>query len=304
MSVRIVPDAKHFSSGTRTTKDVGEMLPRAFEQVRAREAHNLQVHGPSTPEQDAKYLEQHATRTKRNPELHYLHGKAYDLRPFFSQHPGGKDILVMTQGLVDSTATFESYHAFANRPSIMKQLEKYRVVEADEDASDHGLYAFEEDGFYRTLTRRVRAEFGATGPDADKRSLTKETKANTFWAVKVSVQIVLSAVFFYGAFLSGDRFKVWQQCVLAVLAANFFIQWGFTVMHDACVLVADHLARADARLGGHVCQVALCHCAAQPLDQRLCHARVVRAEPVDLPRLVRFRSRASRQPQLCCEDAH
>jgi len=157
----------------------------------------------------------------------------------------------MTQGLVDSTPLFESYHAFANRPMIVKQLEKYRVTDSEEDeaahANDHGLYAFEENGFYRTLVRRVRAEFGAVGPDADKKSLTKETKANWFWLLKISTQMFLSAVFFYLTFFTGARFSTPTLCVLALFAGNFFIQWGFTVMHDAshfAIAPRNHWANA------------------------------------------------------------
>jgi cytochrome b involved in lipid metabolism len=96
-----------------------------------------------------------ATLTKRNPLFHYIHGKPYDLRRFMATHPGGSDILLMSQGIVDATPMFESYHAMANRPSIMSQLEKYRVVDSDEDeikhAHDNGMYSFKDDGVHTNV---------------------------------------------------------------------------------------------------------------------------------------------------------
>ncbi len=302
MAARIIPDQKFFSTGTVSLEDIAkpEVKAKALGEVKHREQYVATIKPKSNPQEDREYLNQHATQTKRNPEYHYIHGKAYDLRPFFDKHPGGKDILVMTQGLVDSTPLFESYHAFANRPYIMQQLEKYRVEDAHEDPNDHGLYTFEETGFYRTLTRRVRAEFGATGPDADRMSLTKQTKANWFWVAKISTQMVLSAVFFALTFFSGDRFPVWQQCIFAVLAGNFFIQWGFTVMHDAshfAIAPRNHWAnsfftRVWCAMSLWVCRVWMLHHAVlhhaytgtPTLDPDLYHALTFVRKHPDTPR--------------------
>jgi cytochrome b involved in lipid metabolism len=270
MSTSHMIDAKYMTHGTVLTPDA-KTEQKAMHEVKAREdfvraraskrpaaasvnpqdGDEVPAAASSNPQaEDDKFLTQHATLTKRNPLFHYIHGKPYDLRPFFDKHPGGKDILVMTQGLVDATPLFESYHAFANRPSIMKQLEAYRVAGNDADeqehANDHGMYAFEEDGFYRTLTRRIRAEFGAEGANADKRTLTKETKANAFWVAKCSTQFALSMAFLYMTFFS-QGYSTLQLCGFAVLAGNFFIQWGFTVMHDAshfAIAPRNHWANA------------------------------------------------------------
>jgi cytochrome b involved in lipid metabolism len=36
-------------------------------------------------------------------KLWHVHGKSYDLVPMLRSHPGGEDILIMSQGLPDCT---------------------------------------------------------------------------------------------------------------------------------------------------------------------------------------------------------
>jgi len=202
-----------------------------------------------------------ATQTKLNPLFHYIHGRAYDMRPFFAQHPGGKDILIMTQGLIDATPAFESLHAFANRPDILRQLERYAV---DAPCVSPTLYTFADDGFYRTLVRRVRSEFGAQG---DAQSITHLVKADKYWLAKVSVQVAVSLVSFALCFLSGNTFSTAEQCVFAAVAGCFFMQWCFTVMHDAShyavvsrsPLVNTFLTRTWTAMGFWVCRVWMLH---------------------------------------------
>lgn len=166
---------------------------------------------------------------------HYIHGKAYDLRPFYSKHPGGRNILEMTAGLVDSTAVFESYHAMANMPSIMKQLAAYRVT--DEEIEEQGLvlpqpmYAFDKDGFWYTLRTRVRAHFGVHKEAA---SATKASKANSLWWAKFFLFSGAWLVAYLVAITSVlGNFGTPIRAVSALLAGMFFIQWGFNAMHDA-----------------------------------------------------------------------
>jgi len=91
------------------------------------------------------------------------------------------------------------------------------------------IYSFDEDGFYRTVKRRVRAKFG--GIDDGKDSLTKVTKANFAWAAKVLTQFSLYVLFFSLAFRKrGLSTPVAMIC--AFLSGMFIIQWGLTAMHD------------------------------------------------------------------------
>lgn len=204
-------------------------------------------------------------------KYHSIHGKYYDLELFMkeSKHPGGSDILLMTRGLVDSTPLFESYHAMGNRDSILSQLEKYRVIsDADNGVKEekpHGMFSFDEKGFYRTVTKRVRQYFiEKNGKEKDDgKSLTHLTKADKWWIMKVSLQFIASLTFYYFAFLStkiptiqiaiprsaDNEVGKFNQTIIdennrlhseerindmiyAFISGCFFIQWGFTVMHD------------------------------------------------------------------------
>jgi fatty acid desaturase len=165
---------------------------------------------------------------------HYLHGKVYDLREFYSKHPGGDSILKMTAGLPDATSMFESYHAFADRDNIMKRLQKYEVTaEMDAEAVARRpaqLFSFEQDGFYMTLLRRVRAKFGATKPGQTE-NINANVKANQEWVIKVGTQMGINLICYMLAFVF--RLPTVVAMVFAFLAGWFQIQWGFTVFHDA-----------------------------------------------------------------------
>ncbi len=245
----------------------------------------------------------HTHVTKRNKNYHYIHGKPYDLRSFMKNHPGGEGILKMTQGLVDSTPLFESYHAFANRPMIMKQLEGYRVIDSEEDEkeheNDHGMYSFEENGFYKTLTRRVRSYYDKEGVNTDKKSLTSVTKANGAWFAKVLAQFSLAVAFFSLAFFN-KSLPLPVSIICAMLAGSFQIQWGFTAMHDAshfAIAPRNHwsneiICRVWCALSWWVCRIWMLHHAvlhhaftgASNLDPDLYHMMpFVRKHP-DVPR--------------------
>lgn len=154
--------------------------------------------------------------TQKTRKLWYIHGKAYDLREFFGNHPGGKEALIMAQGL-NCTELFESYH-FARRPPEFL-LERFRVskenthldkkvleddlfeleslndLEKDELLGERFL--FEENGFYNTIKRRVRAHF-------EKNNL--QARGTTFWQVIAIIQLVSIFFLMYPAFIMGNIF--------------------------------------------------------------------------------------------------
>jgi fatty acid desaturase/cytochrome b involved in lipid metabolism len=231
------PTSEHVDKALKLVKERdGEVEKKLYLELKRKNLNDAAIE-----EQMKDIVEQHSIRgqplpqhmSKHNQNYHYIHGKPYDLRKFFKHHPGGKDILEMTQGLIDATPLFESYHAFANRPSIMKQLERYRVELTKEEelayeVNDSGIYTFEDDGFYRTVTRRVREHFGATG---DNMSVTKNTKADVWWLMKISTQFALFVVFYYLSFFD-KTLSTPLACGCALLAGLFLIQFGFTTMHD------------------------------------------------------------------------
>lgn len=78
-----------------------------------------------------------------------IHEKLYDLTEFLGRHPGGQEWLKITKG-VDITEQFETHHITS---VAEKMLPKFYV----RDAALPRNYktTFEENGFYKTLQRRV-----------------------------------------------------------------------------------------------------------------------------------------------------
>ncbi|XP_063225469.1 cytochrome b5-related protein-like [Bacillus rossius redtenbacheri] len=94
-----------------------------------------------------------------------VHDDLYDLSGWLDQHPGGADWLQLTKG-TDITEAFEAYHISQLPEQI---LGSYRVRDAV--TKRNSPYTFKEDGFYRTLKRRVRRELGdqRSGPTAESK---------------------------------------------------------------------------------------------------------------------------------------
>nr|XP_018906532.1 PREDICTED: cytochrome b5-related protein-like isoform X2 [Bemisia tabaci] len=78
-----------------------------------------------------------------------IHDKLYDLHGFMEKHPGGAQWLEITKG-TDCTESFESHHLGGKAEAI---LPKYFAREAS--APRNSPYTFHDDGFYRTLKKRV-----------------------------------------------------------------------------------------------------------------------------------------------------
>jgi len=130
----------------------------------------------------------------------YIHGQAYDLTNFLPHHPGGRDPLLMGQGL-NCTELFETYH-FKNRPSE-ELLKKYRVKVdmsqyTDEEKED--LFAerflFEEKGFYKTMKQRVREHFES--------KKNYEIKGGPWWQLAAFVEMIALVFMPYPVFVLGS----------------------------------------------------------------------------------------------------
>jgi hypothetical protein len=81
-----------------------------------------------------------------------VHDKLYDLTDFIKQHPGGSEWLEMTKG-VDITEQFEAHHI---TDMAEKTLEKFFVRNAQQ--SRNYKITFDENGFFKTLKRKVAAK--------------------------------------------------------------------------------------------------------------------------------------------------
>jgi cytochrome b involved in lipid metabolism len=169
---------------------------------------------------------------KLSTELWCLHGEFYDLTNFISTHPGGTTILNMSKGMEDATPLMESYHAFANHEYIRKTMAKYKVDYVPKDAETRvkpkTVYGFDKDGFYATLTRRVRAHFGST---KEGESVTKNIKANKWWVFKVATQSVLFAGMYGMAFFMPNLPRM-ESVGFAAGAGLMLIAVGMNAMHD------------------------------------------------------------------------
>lgn len=168
---------------------------------------------------------------KTSKDLWFLHGKYYDLEEFIPFHPGGSTVLKMSMGLEDATPLFESYHAFANLEYIRKAMKQYEIdyvpADAETRSKTETTYLFEENGFYKTVVRRVRAHFGST---KENESVTKRIKTNTWWNFKVGSLTVLYCIAYTLAFFVPD---VPMNYLFAAAAGSLIFMIGFTAMHDA-----------------------------------------------------------------------
>lgn len=146
-----------------------------------------------------------------------INGIIYDLNSFLDLHPGGRSILESCIGEDDLTATFESYHSMVNMDKIKKTMKKYEIGKYDYDSCNP---SFNENGFYRTLQKRV------------KLSLGKNTKSNLDVFFKSSLQtIIFSLSFFYSFYC--HSFGLFYRIFFAALSGHMALQMLFCIMHDA-----------------------------------------------------------------------
>merc|ERR1712232_636466 len=141
----------------------------------------------------------------------------------------------------------------ADRDGILKKLQGYMVnPEDDPEAWERRpaqLFSFKEGGFYDTVVKRVRKEFGATTDKLDE-SVSINVKANHEWTIKVATQVFLNLFFYALAFILPVPMAV--SIPAAFLAGMFQIQWGFTAFHDASHFA---LGKRNYWLNDKVCRV-------------------------------------------------
>ena len=144
-----------------------------------------------------------------------IHGKIYDLNLFLDKHPGGKQILEISMGEDDLTASFESYHAFSDMEKIKKIMKKYEIGNCEPPK-----VTFKPNGFYRTLQKRVIKE------------LKNNTKSDWKWFLKTIIQSIIFFYCFYFSFYNTAVNTIYRT-ITAIIAAHMWVQLGFCVMHDA-----------------------------------------------------------------------
>lgn len=136
-----------------------------------------------------------------------IHDALYDLTEFVERHPGGPEWIKLTKG-TDITEVFETHHITTRAENL---LPKYKVRDAKEPRNVR--LTFKEDGFYRTLKRRVREKF---------QEIDKEPIKTT----KLIIDSLLSAAFGF-AFLA-----VTFNSYLAAAASGLCVSWTMISAHN------------------------------------------------------------------------
>lgn len=114
-----------------------------------------------------------------------IHGKMYDLEKFMDMHPGGRVWLALTRG-TDATQAVEAYHLDGARVEAV--LSHYYVRDVKSDEFEHGdRFTFEENGFFRTLRRRVlerlRTKAGSVATTREATAATTSMKTASAVAI-------------------------------------------------------------------------------------------------------------------------
>lgn len=150
-----------------------------------------------------------------------IHNKYYDLTKFIDHHPGGREVLLRTQGERDLSAMFETYHAFSDIESIKKSLQKYEVAHDPIDQKNGAggknvLYDFTK---YHELVAEVKKIY------PNRASI----KATPFWVLINIINFALYVIFYY--YMVKER-VLWKSCVLGALASTAWMSNVFNMLHD------------------------------------------------------------------------
>ena len=149
-----------------------------------------------------------------------LYGKKYELTDYIPFHPGGETILKNMENEPDSTALFETYHAFSRKEYYKTVLKKYEIL--DENTGKENLYPDFDFTNYNKLLERIKTRF----PNRNSIKATYE------WYFQNSFVLILYFYTFYRAFLSDNKNTIYK-CVFSQIAGLCYISLGFNIFHDA-----------------------------------------------------------------------
>ncbi|CAG9812129.1 unnamed protein product [Chironomus riparius] len=140
-----------------------------------------------------------------------VHNKLYNLDELVKNHPGGEEWISMSKG-TDITELFESHHI---SPTASYLLEKYYIKDAD--APRNYNITFDENGFYKTLKRRVITELS-----------TIDT--SVIWKSKLTSDIVLCG--FFIASIMAAKIENFNIKLLFIILASQFGAWIIPTSHN------------------------------------------------------------------------
>jgi fatty acid desaturase len=147
--------------------------------------------------------------------LWLIHDKLYNFDAYVNRHPGGLDWILLGRGR-DCTELFESTHALVKtHPS--RFMAKYEVKDHGETIPPE-IFDWSDDGFYPTLTRRVREHFKKKG---------YSHHADILYYVKMSL------IWTFGFFVLRNLYTSTHPIFWSFVYGMTMEIVGFTCMHDA-----------------------------------------------------------------------
>ena len=147
-----------------------------------------------------------------------IHGKNYDLRKFVERHPGGQDIILMTQGK-DCTELFESYHTFTNKHKQI--LDKYYIKDVPDYKSD---FDWDNTPFYDECKAAVKKYFSPKGTESIG-EITRNSKIPWKYAFGYFIGFLLMLYSFY-LLCTGDFYAIFHFPVLYWIIGGDFMHTG------------------------------------------------------------------------------
>jgi len=152
-----------------------------------------------------------------------IDGKIYDITKWLPDHPGGKEILLLSAGR-DVTNLFESYHPMSDKPASL--LKKYEVGVIS--SYEFPIYV-QKSKFYQKLKERVRKHFNDTAQDPQA-------------SVGVFTRLAFVYLFLFVTYWFAHYFtkNFMLGCLLALVYGLGESLFSIHVMHDACHAAITH----------------------------------------------------------------
>ena len=169
------------------------------------------------------WLEHKRSVDKVDSNLWRIHDKLYNLENFAKIHPGGRQWIDLTKG-TDITESFEVSHLFEDERGNAL-LKKYFVRDCYEPRTT--TFTFDDDGFYKSLKKRVRPILQAAGTGPNNRMLF----------IQDSLAIVYH-ILFVGA--------AWNQSlilsIMAGIALGMTASCAHNFFHQVCTACGNRMA--------------------------------------------------------------
>jgi fatty acid desaturase len=161
-----------------------------------------------------------------------IYGVVHDVTDFAPRHPGGRHVIeqVAANDLPDATPLFESYHALVDADFMRRMLKPMATGETYPQ-----LYSFEENGFYRTLRKRVAHYLHERTGQTGKATGGSWVLFKAFFAFAMWSGLLIGCVV-----MAAYDWSVHLVLASASLAGVMLLSWGFIMMHEA-----SHFAFAD-----------------------------------------------------------